>query len=42
MTMDEIKKQLREYIEEEVSKGTRKANIEIELLSFIRNLLYPK
>lgn len=39
MTLDECKAFLAEYIRSEVAKGTRKANVEIELIHFIKRVL---
>lgn len=38
--MEELKKQIEKFIKEEISKGTRKQNIEIELLHFIKKTIY--
>jgi hypothetical protein len=38
--MDECKAVIKACIDELVAKGTRKANIEIELLHFIKGELY--
>jgi hypothetical protein len=40
MTLDECKVAIRACIDEELAKGTRKANIEIELMHFIKGELY--
>jgi hypothetical protein len=40
MTMDECKQAIKACIDELVAKGTRIANIEIELIHFIKSELY--
>jgi hypothetical protein len=40
MTMDECKSAIKACIDVLVAKGTRKANIEIELIHFIKRELY--
>jgi hypothetical protein len=40
MTMDECKKVIAETIAEQLAKGVRKANIEIELIFFIKREIY--
>jgi hypothetical protein len=39
-TLDECKVFIADYIRSEISKGTRKANVEIELIHFIKRQLY--
>lgn len=38
--MDECKQAIKACIDAELAKGTRKANIEIDLIHFIKNELY--
>jgi hypothetical protein len=40
--MDECKAVIKACIDELVAKGTREANIEIELIHFIRRQLYER
>jgi hypothetical protein len=40
--MDECKAAIKACIDAELAKGTRKANIEIELLHFIKGELYKE
>jgi hypothetical protein len=40
MSMDECKAAIKACIDEKLAQGTRKANIEIELLHFIKGELY--
>mgnify|MGYP000176559676 FL=1 len=40
MTMDECKQVIAQVIAEQRAEGTRKANIEIELIHFIKRELY--
>jgi hypothetical protein len=40
MTLEECKWAIKACIDAELAKGTRKANIEIELLHFIKGELY--
>ena len=40
MTLDALKRIIAAFINEEVARGTRKANIEIELIHFIKRELY--
>jgi hypothetical protein len=40
MTMDECKKVIAETIAEQLAQGTRKTNIEIELIIFIKREIY--
>jgi hypothetical protein len=40
MTLEECKTAIKACIDTELAKGTRKANIEIELLHFIKRELY--
>lgn len=40
--MDEAKQAIKALIDAELAKGTRKANIEIELIHFIRRALYER
>lgn len=40
MTLEECKVVLAEYIRSEMAKGTRKANVEIDLIHFIKRELY--
>jgi hypothetical protein len=42
MTIEECKVAIKACIDELVAKGTRKANIEIELIHFIRRQLYER
>jgi hypothetical protein len=42
MTMNECKQAIKALIDAELAKGTRKANIEIELIHFIRRQLYER
>jgi hypothetical protein len=39
-TLDECKAFISDYIRAEVTAGTRKANVEIELIHFIKRQLY--
>jgi hypothetical protein len=39
-TLDECKAYIADYIQAELAEGTRKANIEIELIHFINRQLY--
>lgn len=40
MTMPEVKAAIKALIDAELAKGNRKANIEIELIHFIKRELY--
>jgi hypothetical protein len=40
MTLEECKAAIKACIDAELEKGTRKANIEIELMHFIKGELY--
>jgi hypothetical protein len=40
MTLEECKAAILAFIDAELAKGTRKANIEIELIHFIKRELY--
>lgn len=40
MTMDACKQAIKALIDAELAKGTRRANIEIELIHFIKRELY--
>jgi hypothetical protein len=40
--MDECKQAIKACIDAELAKGTRKANVEIELIHFIRRALYER
>lgn len=40
--MDECKQAIKALIDAQLAKGTRKANIEIELIHFIRRALYER
>jgi hypothetical protein len=40
MTLEECKAAIKACIDAELAKGTRKANIEIELIHFIKGELY--
>jgi hypothetical protein len=40
MTLEECKTAIKAGIDAELAKGTRKANIEIELMHFIKGELY--
>jgi hypothetical protein len=40
MTLEEFKVVIKACIDAELAKGTRKANIEIELMHFIKGELY--
>jgi hypothetical protein len=42
MTLDECKVVIKACIDEELAKGTRKVNIEIELIHFIKRELYKE
>jgi hypothetical protein len=42
MTLEECKAVIKACIDEKLAKGTRKANIEIELLHFIKGELYKE
>jgi hypothetical protein len=42
MTLEECKQVIKACIDAEIAKGTRKANIEIELLHFIKRELYEE
>jgi hypothetical protein len=42
MTIEECKAAIKARIDAELAKGTRKANIEIELLHFIKGELYKE
>jgi hypothetical protein len=42
MTLEECKAVIKACIDAELAKGTRKANIEIELIHFIRRTLYER
>jgi hypothetical protein len=42
MTLEECKTVIKACIDAELAKGTRKANIEIELLHFIKGELYKE
>jgi hypothetical protein len=40
--MDEWKQAIKAFIDEKIAKSTRKANIEIELIHFIRRQIYER
>jgi hypothetical protein len=42
MTLEECKMAIKACIDAELAKGTRKANIEIELIHFIKGELYKE
>jgi hypothetical protein len=42
MTMDECKQAIKALIDAELAKGTRKANLEIELMHYIKYELYKE
>jgi hypothetical protein len=42
MTLEECKAVIKACIDAELAKGTRKANIEIELLHFVKGELYKE
>jgi len=40
--MEEIKQQIENFINDELAKGTRKANLEIDLIYHIKRVLYTE
>lgn len=40
--MEELKNQIEVFIKNELSKGVRKANLEIDLIHFVKRALYSE